>query len=40
MSVSIAIVAMLIIGILVGWFLKSYIVHKKKKLTENVDSEI
>ena len=31
-SVSLAIVSMLIIGILVGWFLKSYLAHKKKEI--------
>ncbi len=31
-SVSLAIVSMLIIGILVGWFLKSYLAHKKNEI--------
>ncbi len=31
MSVSIVIVSMLIVGILIGWFLKSYISYKNKK---------
>jgi len=31
MSVSLVIISMLIIGILFGWFLKSYINHKQKK---------
>jgi uncharacterized integral membrane protein len=34
MSVSLVVVSILLIGILLGWFLKSYTVHKKKKLTE------
>lgn len=31
MSVSIVIVSMLIVGILIGWFLRSYISYKNKK---------
>lgn len=34
MSVSIVVVSTLIIGVLVGWFLKSYLNHKKKKLSQ------
>lgn len=33
MSVSLVVVSILLTGILVGWFLKSYSVHKKKKAT-------
>ncbi len=32
LSVSIVIVSMLIVGILIGWFLKSYISYKNNKL--------
>ncbi len=39
-SVSLAIVSMLIVGILVGWFSKSYIAHKKKKLSKDEEVEI
>lgn len=34
MSVSLVVVSILLIGVLVGWFLKSYSVHKKKKATK------
>ncbi len=34
MSVSIVVVSMLILGILIGWFLKSYISYKSKKSIE------
>ncbi len=34
MSVSIVVVSMLIVGILIGWFLKSYITYKNKKVTD------
>ncbi len=39
-SVSLAIVSMLIIGILVGWFLKSYFAHKKKRLSKKDEPKI
>lgn len=32
MSVSIVIISMLIIGVLFGWFLKSYVNHQNKKI--------
>jgi len=40
MSVSIVIVSMLIVGVIIGWFLKSYITYKNKKnstVDENID---
>ena len=39
MSVSIVIVLMLIVGILIGWFLRSYISYKNKK-TKDLDENI
>ncbi|MBU0474014.1 MAG: LapA family protein [Bacteroidetes bacterium] len=32
MSVSIVIISMLIVGVLFGWFLKSYVNHQNKKV--------
>ncbi|VAX29217.1 hypothetical protein MNBD_IGNAVI01-331 [hydrothermal vent metagenome] len=34
MSTAIMVVMLLVIGILIGWFLKGYLVHKKRKETE------
>jgi len=34
MSVSLIVISMLIVGILFGWFMKSYVNHKKKKKVE------
>ena len=39
LSVSIVIVSMLIVGILIGWFLKSYISYKKNK-SKDLDDDI
>jgi len=39
MSVSIAVVSMLIIGILIGWFLNSYITYKNKQ-SQKMDEHI
>ncbi|PIQ10071.1 MAG: hypothetical protein COW71_03765 [Ignavibacteriales bacterium CG18_big_fil_WC_8_21_14_2_50_31_20] len=34
MSVSLIVISMLIVGTLFGWFMKSYVNHKKKKKAE------
>jgi uncharacterized integral membrane protein len=39
LSVSIVIVSMLIVGILIGWFLKSYISYKNNK-SKDLDEDI
>ena len=40
LSVSIVIVSMLIVGILIGWFLKSYISYKNNKSKVPIEENI
>jgi uncharacterized integral membrane protein len=40
MSASIIVVSMLLLGVLIGWFLKSYVAYKTKKVTDIVEENI